>query len=59
MDGISTILWDIGGVLLTNAWDRQQRDVVLTHFGLDHARFERRHAEVEQAWERDEIGVDE
>jgi putative hydrolase of the HAD superfamily len=59
MDGISTILWDIGGVLLTNAWDRQQRDVVLTHFGLDHADFERRHAEVDQAWERDEIGVDE
>ncbi|HEY1499549.1 MAG TPA: HAD-IA family hydrolase [Acidobacteriaceae bacterium] len=59
MDGISTILWDIGGVLLTNAWDRQQRDAVLTHFGLDHADFEHRHAEVDQAWEKDEIGVDE
>jgi putative hydrolase of the HAD superfamily len=59
MDGISTILWDIGGVLLTNAWDRQQRDAVLTHFALDHADFERRHAEVDQAWEKDAIGVDE
>lgn len=59
MDGISTILWDVGGVLLTNGWDRQQRDVVLTHFGLDHADFERRHAEVDQAWEKDEIGSDE
>lgn len=59
MDGISTILWDVGGVLLTNGWDRQQREAVLTQFGLDHADFERRHAEVDQAWEKDEIGVDE
>ncbi len=59
MDGISTILWDIGGVLLTNGWDRQQRDAVLARFGLDSAEFERRHAAIDQAWERDEIGVDE
>ena len=59
MNGISTILWDIGGVLLTNGWDRQQREAVLTRFGLDEADFERRHAEVDQAWERDEINVDE
>ncbi len=59
MDGISTILWDVGGVLLTNGWDRQQREVVLTQFGLDHADFERRHAQVDQAWEKDEIGADE
>jgi len=59
MDGISTILFDVGGVLLTNAWDRQQRDAVLKHFGLDEADFEHRHADVDQAWEKDEIGVDE
>jgi putative hydrolase of the HAD superfamily len=59
MDGISTILWDVGGVLLSNGWDRQQREAVLTRFGLDHADFEHRHAEIDQAWERDEIGVDE
>jgi putative hydrolase of the HAD superfamily len=59
MDGISTILWDVGGVLLSNGWDRQQRDAVLAKFGLDEADFERRHAEVDQAWEKDEIGADE
>lgn len=59
MDGISTILWDIGGVLLTNGFDRQQRDAVVAHFGLESAEFERRHAEVDKAWEKDEIGVDE
>ena len=58
MDGISTILWDVGGVLLTNGWDRQQRDAVVARFGLDPADFEQRHAEVDQAWEKDEIGVD-
>ncbi|MFY9746315.1 MAG: HAD-IA family hydrolase [Acidobacteriaceae bacterium] len=59
MDGISTILWDVGGVLLTNGWDRQQRDAVVARFGLAEADFERRHAEVDQAWEKDEIGADE
>jgi putative hydrolase of the HAD superfamily len=59
MDGVSTILWDIGGVLLTNGFDRQQRDAVVAHFGLDSADFERRHAEVDIAWEKDEISADE
>ena len=56
---ISAILWDVGGVLLTNGWDRQQRENVLTQFGLDHSDFERRHAEVDLAWEKDEINADE
>jgi len=55
MDGISTILWDVGGVLLTNAWDREQRDEVVPRFGLDVAAFEHRHSEVVDAWEKDEI----
>jgi putative hydrolase of the HAD superfamily len=57
MTGISTILWDVGGVLLTNGWDRQQRDAVVPRFGLDVAVFEHRHAEVADAWEQDEISV--
>ena len=59
MSGISTILWDVGGVLLTNGWDQQQRDGVLRRFELNRADFERRHAEVAEAWEKDQIGVDE
>lgn len=59
MSGIGTILWDIGGVLLTNGWDRQQRDHVLARFALNPAEFEPRHAEVFDAWEKDELGVDE
>lgn len=56
---ISTILWDVGGVLLTNGWDHQQRDAVLGRFSLDRAEFAARHAEVDAAWERDEISADE
>jgi putative hydrolase of the HAD superfamily len=59
MDSISTILWDVGGVLLTNGWDHQQREAVLERFGLDRADFARRHSEVDAAWERDEISADE
>jgi putative hydrolase of the HAD superfamily len=59
LSGISTILWDVGGVLLTNSWDRQQRDAVAPRFGLDTAVFEHLHAEVSDAWERDEISVNE
>lgn len=59
MNGISTILFDVGGVLLTNAWDRRERDAVLARFGLDRADFEFRHAEVADPWERDEVSVDE
>ena len=59
MEEISTILWDVGGVLLTNGWDRSQREAVLAQFSLDDGDFERRHAEVDAAWERDEITADE
>ncbi len=59
MDAISTILWDVGGVLLTNAWDRTERDAVLARFGLDPGEFERRHEDVFERFERDEISLDE
>jgi len=59
MAGISTILWDVGGVLLTNGFDGAQRDAMLQQFALDRDAFERRHAEVFPAWEKDAIGIDE
>ena len=59
MAGIKTILWDVGGVLLTNGFDGAQRDAVLQQFALDRNAFERRHAEVFPDWEKDAIGIDE
>jgi putative hydrolase of the HAD superfamily len=52
MAEISTILWDVGGVLLTNGWDHSERAAVLQHFGLDREPFEQRHDLVNDAWEK-------
>ncbi|WP_019010650.1 HAD family hydrolase [Deinococcus aquatilis] len=40
---VTTIFWDIGGVLLTNGWDREQRAGVVARFGLDATEFAERH----------------
>lgn len=40
---IRAVFWDIGGVLLTNGWDREQRADVLGRFGLDAGEFTERH----------------
>ncbi len=40
---VKAIFWDIGGVLLSNGWDRDQRCVVVTQFGLDPEDFQERH----------------
>lgn len=50
-----TIYWDIGGVLLTNGWDENQRARVLGKYGVDMAETEPRHHEANPPWERGEI----
>jgi FMN phosphatase YigB (HAD superfamily) len=52
---IETIFWDIGGVLLTNGWDRYQRARVLTPLGVDLADYEPRHEVANYYWERGHI----
>ncbi|GGA66987.1 hydrolase [Edaphobacter acidisoli] len=49
---IRTIFWDVGGVLLTNGWDIDQRGRVLTALGVDLAAYEAVHDEVNFFWER-------
>ena len=51
------ILFDIGGVLLTNGWDHCERAMVLDQFHLDKAEFEKRHPGPNDAWERDIISA--
>jgi putative hydrolase of the HAD superfamily len=51
------ILFDVGGVLLTNGWDHRERARVLDQFELDRAAFEARHPEPYDAWERDAISA--
>ena len=52
------ILFDVGGVLLTNGWDHRERASVIAQFGLDLAAFEARHPLQNDAWERDAISLD-
>jgi putative hydrolase of the HAD superfamily len=49
------ILFDVGGVLLTNGWDHRERSLVLEQFRVDRAEFEARHPQPNDAWERDAI----
>jgi putative hydrolase of the HAD superfamily len=51
------ILFDVGGVLLTNGWDTRQRALVLERFGLDREAFEARHPEPYRAWEAGAISA--
>lgn len=52
---IQAIYWDIGGVLLTNGWDHEERARVLAQFSIDRAEYESRHEEANDRWERGEI----
>jgi len=52
------ILFDVGGVLLTNGWDHCERAGVMAQFHLDAAAFEARHPEPNDRWERDQITLD-
>jgi putative hydrolase of the HAD superfamily len=52
------ILFDVGGVLLTNGWDARERALAIERFHLDPAAFEARHRAAYAAWERGAISLD-
>jgi len=56
---ISAIFWDVGGVLLTNGWDRAQREKALEQFQLDREEFNDRHEMLVSSFERGKISLDE
>jgi putative hydrolase of the HAD superfamily len=58
MPSITTIFWDIGGVLLNNAWDHDERQDALTHFSIDPTDFTARHEKLVPAFERGELTLD-
>jgi putative hydrolase of the HAD superfamily len=59
MPDIHALFWDVGGVLLSNAWDHTERAAALEHFHLDEKEFHPRHEMVVSAFERGEISLDE
>ena len=59
MTDISHIFFDIGGVLGSNGWDREQRQCAIERFGLNAEDFQWRHEEVIAEWEEGRITLDE
>lgn len=58
MKAIRTLFWDVGGVLLSNAWDHEERDQAIDKFRLQKADLEDRHKEVATAFEEGKISLD-
>ena len=56
---ITHVFFDIGGVLGTNGWDREQRSRALDHFGLDESDFQYRHEETVGTLESGRLTLDE
>jgi putative hydrolase of the HAD superfamily len=59
MAKITALFWDVGGVLLTNAWDHTERNRALVQFELDEADFNDRHQMLVSSFERGKITLDE
>ncbi|HWE36172.1 MAG TPA: HAD-IA family hydrolase [Isosphaeraceae bacterium] len=53
-----TLFFDVGGVLLTNAWDTAARRRAAAQFGLDFAEFQTRHEMLKTAFETGRLGLD-
>jgi putative hydrolase of the HAD superfamily len=56
---ISHVFFDIGGVLGSNGWDREQRAAAAQQFGLDAAELEDRHGEAVAMLEQGRMPLDE
>ena len=58
MPDITTLFFDLGGVLLTNGWDRHSRRHCVESFGLDYEEFRDRHEFVADAFETGRMTID-
>lgn len=58
MAKITTIFSDVGGVLLTNGWDRNSRHRLVEKFKLDMGEFGDRHELVSTAFETGKLDMD-
>jgi putative hydrolase of the HAD superfamily len=55
---ITTLFWDIGGVILTNGWDHASRLEAAKTFGLDWDEFRERHDLTFPAFDAGQISLD-
>jgi putative hydrolase of the HAD superfamily len=56
---ITTLFWDIGGVILTNGWDRFSRREAATAFQFDYEEFQDRHDLTFPAFDSGQITLNE
>ena len=59
MPRITTLFWDIGGVILTNGWDRNSRKAAADAFNLDYEEFQDRHDLTFPAFDAGQISINE
>ena len=59
MPEIRALFWDVGGVLLTNAWDHEERNFAIEQFHLDKDELESRHKFCVQPFEEGRMSLDE
>jgi len=59
MAGITTLFWDIGGVILTNGWDRNSRKAACEAFNIDWEEFQDRHDLTFPAFDAGQITINE
>ena len=58
MAEITALFWDVGGVLLTNGWDRHGRQQAAQKFSLDWEDFEDRHELIAGRFETGRLSLD-
>lgn len=58
MAAITTIFFDVGGVLLSNGWDTSSRQNCIESFGLDYEEFSDRHEFVSEAFETGRLSLE-
>ncbi len=58
MQNLPTLFIDVGGVLLTNAWDTSSRKAAAEEFGLDFQEFQTRHEMLKTAFETGRLSLD-
>ena len=59
MPAIRALFWDVGGVLLSNAWDHTERAEALARFQIDPQEFQERHEPIVARFERGQITLGE
>lgn len=58
MSDVTALFWDVGGVILTNGWDRNSRAAAAQKFGIDWEEFQDRHELAFPAFETGKITLD-